>query len=226
MEQPSRSHSMPAHPLPLLGIAMSRIGPESDVLLRNLFEHYCHDMSEWFDVDTGTDGSYSHDTSSIWAKEKGAYLARIGTSIAGFAVIGSGPTGWVTLTHGMFTSFLSCVSSDGAASAGAWLLFFGTSIPENGSSECSKRMRRRSSSGGPRYRVTVWVLTRRSGASSTGVGGDFFGLSPIERISNTPGTIRLGETPRDESKFPVALRVTIPGKKDQADELLVALDCP
>jgi hypothetical protein len=51
-------------PLPLV---ISRIGPESDVLLRNLFEHYCHDMSEWFDFDTTADGSYSHDTSSIWA---------------------------------------------------------------------------------------------------------------------------------------------------------------
>jgi hypothetical protein len=65
------------------------IGPESDVLLRNLFEHYCHDMSEWFDFDTTADGSYSHDTSSIWANEYGAYLAKVGSSIAGFALIGS-----------------------------------------------------------------------------------------------------------------------------------------
>lgn len=72
------------------GLVLSKIGPESDVLLRNLFQHYCHDMSEWFDLDTGADGSYPHDTSSIWAKQHGAYLARIGTSIAGFALIGSG----------------------------------------------------------------------------------------------------------------------------------------
>jgi predicted acetyltransferase len=83
-------HSSPHHSLPPLGITISRIGPESEVLLRNLFEHYCHDMSEWFDVDTGSDGSYSHDTASIWAKGHGAYLARVGTSIAGFAIIGSG----------------------------------------------------------------------------------------------------------------------------------------
>jgi predicted acetyltransferase len=71
-------------------LVISRIGPESDFVLRNLFEYYCHDMSEWFDLDTGADGSYSHDTVSIWAKELEVYLARIGTSIAGFALIGPG----------------------------------------------------------------------------------------------------------------------------------------
>jgi predicted acetyltransferase len=72
------------------GLVISRIGPESDLLLRNLFEHYCHDMSEWFDLDTRDDGSYCHDTASVWAKGCGAYLARIGPSIAGFALIGPG----------------------------------------------------------------------------------------------------------------------------------------
>ena len=76
--------------MPPPGLVVSRIGPESDILLRNLFEHYCHDMSEWFDIDTGSDGSYSHDTASIWAKEHEVYLARVGASIAGFALIGSG----------------------------------------------------------------------------------------------------------------------------------------
>ena len=75
-------------------LVISKIGPESDVLLRNLFEHYCHDMSEWFDLDTEADGSYSHDTASIWAKGCDAWLAKIGTSIAGFVLIGSG-AGWL-----------------------------------------------------------------------------------------------------------------------------------
>jgi predicted acetyltransferase len=69
---------------------ISKIGPESDTLLRNLFEHYCYDMSEWFDVDTGPDGRYSYDTSSVWANEYEVYLAKSGDSIAGFALIGSG----------------------------------------------------------------------------------------------------------------------------------------
>lgn len=70
-------------------LAISRIGSESDLLLRNLLEHYCYDMSEWFDFDTTADGSYSYDTSSIWANGYRAYLAKVGSSIAGFALVGS-----------------------------------------------------------------------------------------------------------------------------------------
>jgi len=40
-------------------LLISKIGPESEVLLRNLFEHYLHDMAEWFEIDTQADGSYS-----------------------------------------------------------------------------------------------------------------------------------------------------------------------
>src|SRR6476469_9353344 len=76
--------------MPPLNLVISKIGPESDVLLRNLFEHYCHDMSEWFEVDTGADGRYSYDTASVWEKGYDAYLAKVGDSIAGFALIGSG----------------------------------------------------------------------------------------------------------------------------------------
>ena len=71
-------------------LVISKIGPESDALLRNLCEHYCHDMSEWFDLDAGADGRYSYDTASVWAKGYEAYLAKVGDSIAGFALIGSG----------------------------------------------------------------------------------------------------------------------------------------
>jgi predicted acetyltransferase len=76
--------------LPPHDLAISRIGPEADALLRNLFEHYCYDMSEWFDFDTRDDGSCSYDTASVWAGEYAAYLAKIGSSIVGFALIGSG----------------------------------------------------------------------------------------------------------------------------------------
>ena len=76
--------------MPPPNLVISKIGPESDGLLRNLFEHYCHDMSEWFELDTGADGRYSYDTASVWEKEYDAYLATVGDSIAGFALIGSG----------------------------------------------------------------------------------------------------------------------------------------
>jgi predicted acetyltransferase len=70
-------------------LSISRIGPESDVVLRNLFEHYIHDMAEWFEIDTKADGSYSYDTSPIWENGCDAYRAKIGESIAGFALVGS-----------------------------------------------------------------------------------------------------------------------------------------
>ena len=68
-------------------LVISKIGPESDVLLRNLFEHYIHDMAEWFDIDTKADGSYSYDTSLAWENGYDAYLAKVGDSIAGFALV-------------------------------------------------------------------------------------------------------------------------------------------
>jgi predicted acetyltransferase len=70
-------------------LLVSKIGSESDVLLRNLFEHYIHDLAEWFEIDTQADGSYSYDTSSVWKNGYDAYLAKVGHSIAGFAVVGS-----------------------------------------------------------------------------------------------------------------------------------------
>jgi predicted acetyltransferase len=69
-------------------LLISKIGPESDLLLRNLYEHYIHDMAEWFEIDTRPDGSYSYDTSWIWENSYDAYVAKVGDSIAGFALLG------------------------------------------------------------------------------------------------------------------------------------------
>lgn len=70
-------------------LSISKLGPESELLLRNLFEHYLYDMSEFFEVDTEPDGSYSWDTSKYWARADHVYLAKAGASIAGFAIVGS-----------------------------------------------------------------------------------------------------------------------------------------
>jgi predicted acetyltransferase len=70
-------------------LSLSKIGPESDLVLRNLFEQYLHDMAEWFEFDTKPDGSYSYDASSIWESGYDAYLAKVGDSLAGFALVGS-----------------------------------------------------------------------------------------------------------------------------------------
>lgn len=69
--------------------SITPIGPESDALLRNLLQHYIHDMSEWFEIDTEPDGSYAYDTASIWQHGYEVYLAKVGDSIAGFAIVGS-----------------------------------------------------------------------------------------------------------------------------------------
>ncbi len=61
---------------------ISKIGPESDAVLRNLLEHYIYDMSEWFEIDT-------YDTAPIWSGSYDVYLAKVGDSIAGFAIAGS-----------------------------------------------------------------------------------------------------------------------------------------
>ena len=68
---------------------ISKLGPESAPLLRNLFEHYAHDMSEWFKIDTKPDGSYSFDTSKYWNGRYQVYLAKSGAAICGFAIVGS-----------------------------------------------------------------------------------------------------------------------------------------
>jgi predicted acetyltransferase len=71
-------------------LTLSRVGPEADPVLRNLFEHYLHDMSEWFQFDTQADGSYSYDTPTLWKRPGFVYLARVHGALAGFALIGSG----------------------------------------------------------------------------------------------------------------------------------------
>jgi predicted acetyltransferase len=66
-------------------LLLSKIGPESDALLRKLFEHYCRDMAQWFDLPPG----FVYDTSAMWARGDEVYLAHVAGEIDGFAIIGS-----------------------------------------------------------------------------------------------------------------------------------------
>ncbi len=61
----------------------------SDNILRNLFEHYLHDMAEWFEFDARRDGSYAYDTDPIWSAGVRVYFAYAGTIPIGFALVGS-----------------------------------------------------------------------------------------------------------------------------------------
>jgi predicted acetyltransferase len=65
-----------------------RIDHSRDAILRNLYEHYIHDMSEWLGIDTRDDGAFGFDTSSLWQGDYSVYLAKVDGSLAGFGVIG------------------------------------------------------------------------------------------------------------------------------------------
>ena len=133
------------------GLIISRIGPESDVLLRNLFEHYCHDMSEWFDIDTRADGSVAMTRPRLGLKVVWRISPESALQSQASRSLDQAPTGWATLALMMSANSLSCEGFDGMVSARGWLRFFGTNIRENGSSECSKPTHRLPSSGAPRF---------------------------------------------------------------------------
>jgi predicted acetyltransferase len=65
------------------------VGPEADPILRNLYEHYVHDMSEWFSINVRADGAFGHDTSSLWRADVAVTLAREGGELAGFGIVSS-----------------------------------------------------------------------------------------------------------------------------------------
>jgi len=70
-------------------LRVERVGVEADATLRNLYEHYVHDMSEWFGLDVRADGSFGYDTTPIWKGEHAVFFARVGERLAGFGVVGS-----------------------------------------------------------------------------------------------------------------------------------------
>jgi predicted acetyltransferase len=74
--------------MPPTPLKITKIGPEAEQVMRNLLEHYLHDMSEWFHLDTHPDGSFSYDTSLLWQPDRDVYLVRSDDALAGFAIIG------------------------------------------------------------------------------------------------------------------------------------------
>jgi predicted acetyltransferase len=66
-----------------------RVGREADVIIRNLYEHYIHDMSEWLGIDVHSDGAFGHDTGPLWEGQHAVFLARSRDALAGFGVVGS-----------------------------------------------------------------------------------------------------------------------------------------
>jgi predicted acetyltransferase len=68
---------------------IERVGAEADAILRNLYEHYVHDMSEWLGLDVRADGSFGYDTARIWRGDHAVFLVRVGDRLAGFGIAGS-----------------------------------------------------------------------------------------------------------------------------------------
>jgi len=75
-------------------VTITRVGEDASSILTNLFEHYLHDMAEWFGVETKDDGRYGYDPSLHWNRGDRVFLARVGGSLAGFAIV-STATKWL-----------------------------------------------------------------------------------------------------------------------------------
>ncbi len=70
-------------------ISFERVGRESDAVLRNLYQLYIHDMSEWLGIEIAGDGRFVFDTDQLWQDGMGVYLARWDGALAGFGVVQS-----------------------------------------------------------------------------------------------------------------------------------------
>ena len=73
----------------LSDFAIRHVDRSYDPILRNLLEHYCHDMAEWFLFDANEDGNYAYSTDKLWDADVHVYLAYAGRIPIGFALVGS-----------------------------------------------------------------------------------------------------------------------------------------
>jgi predicted acetyltransferase len=71
------------------GFEIRRVDRSQEVVLRNLLEHYCHDMAQWFLLDANEDGNYAYPAEKVWNPEVDVYLAYVGRIPIGFALVGS-----------------------------------------------------------------------------------------------------------------------------------------
>ncbi len=68
-------------------VRIVRVDRSADAVLRNLFEHYMHDMAEWFGFDTGEDGAYAYPTEDVWAEGCDVFVGYLGKIPVGFALV-------------------------------------------------------------------------------------------------------------------------------------------
>jgi predicted acetyltransferase len=71
------------------GLRFERVGPDADGILRNLYEHYVYDMSEWLALDVRANGAFDYHVEPLWQGDHAVYLARSNEALAGFGIVGS-----------------------------------------------------------------------------------------------------------------------------------------
>lgn len=79
---------------PVAEFRIVKVDRLEDQVLKNLLEHYLHDMAQWFGFDSLEDGSYSYSTDHIWDEGLDVFLTYANLIPIGFAIVGSGES-WV-----------------------------------------------------------------------------------------------------------------------------------
>jgi predicted acetyltransferase len=70
-------------------IEVRQVDRSCEAIVRNLLEHYCHDMAEWFLLDAHEDGSYRYLPDQVWSDGVDVHLAYLSGIPIGFALVGS-----------------------------------------------------------------------------------------------------------------------------------------
>lgn len=66
---------------------VSSVDDSAAATLGNLFEHYLHDMAEWFGFDTEENGAYAYPADRCWDDGGAVYFAFAGKVPIGFALV-------------------------------------------------------------------------------------------------------------------------------------------
>ena len=74
-----------------MSLSISCVDSSSEKILSNLLELYCHDMSEWLDVEPDEQGRFSkhYDTLACWENGGSVFIAKHGDVPIGFAIVQS-----------------------------------------------------------------------------------------------------------------------------------------
>lgn len=71
------------------GYRIAEVDDSADAVLRNLLEHYSHDMAEWFHFESHEDGAYHFQTEKVWQDGFRVHLLYSRKIPVGFAIVGS-----------------------------------------------------------------------------------------------------------------------------------------